>query len=81
MRLAKYLMTVAAVTMAGAPAFAAPVNPASKLSVAPSVRASTSAKKSEKMAGGVVVAVLAAAAVVAGVVVVASDDNDKADSN
>jgi hypothetical protein len=79
MRLAKYLMAVAAVSMVSAPVFAAPVNPASKLSLGSPVRASTNAGKKEKLAGGVIVAILAVAAVGAGVAIVASDDNS--DSN
>jgi hypothetical protein len=80
MRLAKILMAAAAVSMSAAPAFAAPTNPAASLSVAKSVRASTSAgKKNNVIAAGVIVAVLAAAAVAVGVVVVADDDGG--DSN
>lgn len=81
MTLAKYLMAFGAMSLATTPVLAAPVNAASSLSIAKSVRAGTSAKadKSKAVGGGVIVAVLAAAAVVAGIVIVASDDDD--DSN
>lgn len=80
MKLAKYMAAVAALSLAAAPAVAAPANPAASLSVAKSVRAGTAAKGKDKLAGGgIVVAVIAAVAVVAGVIIVASDDNS--DSN
>ena len=81
MRLAKYLMTAAVATFAAAPVLAAPANPAARLSVAKSVRASAPVTaKNDAMGGGIVVAVLAAAAVIAGIVIIADEDDD-ADSN
>jgi len=75
----KIALTVAAASMAVAPAVAAPA--ASSLSVAKSVRASGKASaKNELAGGGVIVAILAAAAVVAGIVIVADSDDDS-DSN
>ena len=76
MRLGKYLMAAAAATMAVAPAIAAPANPASSLSVAPSARAgSASDHKSDLAGGGLIIAIIAAGVVIAGIVVVA-DNND-----
>lgn len=80
MRIAKYLAAVAAVSMATAPALAAP-NSASSLSVANSARAGSPTTSKDKAAGGgVIVAVLAAAAVIAGIIIIA-DGSDDADSN
>lgn len=80
MRIAHYLMAASVATMAAAPAFAAPANPAASLSVAKSVRVGTPVTaKNKAMGGGIIVAVLAAAAVIAGIVVVAQED-DKTDS-
>ena len=76
MRLGNYLMAAAAATMAVAPAMAAPVNPASSLSVAHSARAGSKATNGNDLAGGgFFVAIIAAALVIAGIVVVASEDN------
>ena len=76
MRLGKYLMAAAAITMAAAPAVAAPANPAASLSVSKSVRAgSITAKKNELAGGGAIVAIIAAIAVIAGIVVVANEDD------
>lgn len=76
MRLGKYLMAAAAATMAVAPAFAAPVNPAASLSVAKSVRTgSASTKNSDLQGGGIFVALIAAAAVIVGIIIVAKEDD------
>lgn len=78
MRFAKYLGAVAAMSMATAPAMAAPVNPAASLSVAKSVRASTPTKNASKLHGtGLIVAGIAAVAVVVGVVLIATDNKAK----
>jgi len=77
MRISKYLMAAAAVSMTVAPAMAAPANPAATLSVAKSARAAKPVSAKEKAAGGgIIVAVLAAAAVIAGIVVIADSDDD-----
>ncbi|WP_419807320.1 hypothetical protein [Sphingomonas sp.] len=74
-------MAAAVATMAVAPAFAAPANPAASLSVAKSARAgSATTKDSDLAGGGVFVALIAAAAVIAGIVIVAQED-DSPDSN
>ena len=77
MRIANYLAAVAAVCMTVAPAMAAPVNPASGLSVSNVARAGAPASAKQKLSGGgIIIALLAAAAVIAGIVVIAdSDDN------
>lgn len=80
MRFGKYLVAAAAASMAIAPAFAAPVNPASSLSVAKSVRAGSASGKQKLEGSGIVIAVVAAAAVVAGIIIIADDNNDS-DSN
>lgn len=78
MRLGKYLVAAAAVSMTVAPAMAA--NPAASLSVSKSVRASAPTAKGNKLAGGGILAALIAAGVVAiGVVAIVKDDS--ADSN
>ena len=76
MTISKTLALGAALSLVSAPALAATANPAAKLSVAKSVRAtSPSGKKSELAGGGIIVAIIAAAAVVAGIIIIA-DDND-----
>ncbi|MFZ3484895.1 hypothetical protein [Sphingomonas sp. 3-13AW] len=78
MRMGKLLTAVVASSLIAAPAMA---NGAASLSVAKSVKASTSAKQSNELAGGgIFIGVLAAAAVIAGIVV-AVDNDDKSDSN
>ena len=78
MRFAKYLGAVAALSMATAPALAAPVNPATSLSVAKSVRASAQSKDASKLHGtGLVVAAVAAIAIVAGIIIIATDSKAK----
>ncbi|MBN8816722.1 MAG: hypothetical protein J0J06_14900 [Sphingomonas sp.] len=78
MRLGKFAAAVAAVTMAAAPALAAPANPAASLSVSKSVRASAPAKNSNKFGGtGAVVAVIAVLAVIGGVVAASTDSKSK----
>lgn len=75
MRFGTYLMAAAAATMAVAPALAAPVNPATSLSVSKSVRTgSVSAKKNQLRGGGVFVAVIAVIIVIAGIIIVAKED-------
>ena len=74
MRLGKFAAAVAAVSMAAAPALAAPANPAASLSVSKSVRAASPSAKANKLHGtGVVIAVLAVAAVIAGIVAASTD--------
>lgn len=75
MRLNKFLLAAAAVSMTASPVLAA--SPAGKLSVAPaSARASAKAGKAELAGGGFVVAIIAAAAVIAGIIIVANNDDD-----
>ena len=76
MRLGKYLMAVAAATMAVAPAIAAPANPASGLSIAPAARSGSSTDHESDLAGGgLIIALIAVGVVIAGIIVVA-DNND-----
>lgn len=78
MRLGKLAAAVAAVTMAAAPALAAPANPAASLSVSKSVRASAPAKNGNKFGGaGAVVAVVAVLAIVGGVIAASKDSKSK----
>ncbi len=80
---AKYFAVAAASALVAAPVAAAPVNPASSLSVTKSVRASApSANKNDIAAGGsgLIIAIVAAAAVIVGIIIIADDDNDS-DSN
>lgn len=78
MRLNKFLLAAAAVSMTASPVLAA--NPAAKLSVAPkSARAAADEGESKLAGGGFIVAALAAAAVIAGIIIVA-DNNDSAGS-
>ncbi len=84
MKIASMFAAAAAMTLAAAPAMAAPVaNPASSLSVAKWARAGTAAKgKSELAAPGAIIGlVLAAAVVAAGVIIVVDDNDDDSDSN
>lgn len=74
--------SLAALAMIATPvaASAAPVNAASSLSVAKSVRASApSGKKSELAGGGILAALIAAGVVAIGVVAIVQDNNS--DSN
>jgi len=82
MKFGKYLVAVAATSLAVAPAVAAPANPAASLSVAKSARAGAATSKDSKAlaGGGLIVAAVAAAAVVAGIIIIA-DDGDDSDSN
>ncbi|WP_375398808.1 hypothetical protein [uncultured Sphingomonas sp.] len=76
MRLGKYIAPLAVMSMVAAPALAAPANPAASLSVAKSVRAGSSTKKSSHLVGpALIIGLLALAAVVTTVVIVA-DDSD-----
>lgn len=73
MRLGKYIAAFAAVSMAAAPALAAPANSAVSLSVSKSVRASApSAKQSKVGSGGYVLAALAIAAIAGGIIAATS---------
>jgi hypothetical protein len=77
----KYFAALAATALVAAPVAAAPINPATTLSVAKSVRTgSASANKNELAGGGVIIALFAVIAVGLGIYVVA-DSDDKADSN
>ena len=79
MRLGKFIAAAAAVSMAAAPALAAPANPAASLSISSSVRASAPSAKSSKLHGsGVVVAVIALAAIVGGIVAATSGHSKSA---
>jgi len=72
MRLAKFFSAVAVASLATAPVIAAPVAPATKLSL----RASTGAKESNELAPAILIGVLAIAAIAGGVVVVADNDDE-----
>ena len=78
MRFAKYLGAIAALSMATAPAMAAPANPAASLSVAKSVRASAPTKGSSKLHGaGIFLAAAAVVGVIVAVVLIADDNKSK----
>ena len=69
-------VAVAALSMTATPALAAPVNLATSLSVAKSVRASSPGAKSNKLAGSTLIPAVLALAIVAGGVFIAVDDNN-----
>lgn len=78
MRVAKYLGAVAALSMATAPALAAPANPAASLSVAKSVRAGSPTTNANKLHGaGVFIAAAAVVGVIVAVVLIADDNKSK----
>ncbi len=76
-------LAASALVLAPVAASAAPAgSPASKLSVAKSVRAGTPTNKTDRLAGGgVLPAVLAAAIVAGGIYLVVDDNDDNSDSN
>jgi hypothetical protein len=78
MRIAKYLGAIAAMSMATAPALAAPANPAASLSVAKSVRAASPTKDASKLHGaGVFLAAAAVVGVIVAIVLIADDNKAK----
>ncbi|MES2096931.1 MAG: hypothetical protein V4459_09230 [Pseudomonadota bacterium] len=78
MRLGKYIAAVAAVSMAAAPALAAPANPAASLSVSKSVRASAPSAKQNKIgSSGYVIAAIAIAAIAGGIIAATSGSKSK----
>jgi hypothetical protein len=78
MRIAKYLGAIAAMSMATAPALAAPANPAASLSVAKSIRAASPTKDGSKLHGaGVFLAAAAAVGVIVAIVLIAKDNKAK----
>jgi hypothetical protein len=78
MKIAKYLGFVATMSMATAPAIAAPANPASSLSVAKSVRASSPSANANKLHGaGVAIAAVAGVAAIVGIVLLVDDNKSK----
>jgi hypothetical protein len=74
--LARAATAAALVSMAAAPALAAPGTSASKLSL----RAATSSKHDSDLAGAPIIAVIGIVAIVAGGVIIATQDDDKPDS-
>lgn len=78
MRMSKLLAAVAATSLVATPALANTAAPLSVAKVA-SVKASTSSKKSSKLAPAVLIGVLATVAIVGGAVALADDNNS--DSN
>lgn len=75
MRLNKFMLAAAAVSMTASPVLAA--NPAASLSVAPaSARASADKGDADLAGGGFIVAIIAAAAVIAGIIILADNDDD-----
>ncbi|MBC9030929.1 hypothetical protein IAG41_00845 [Sphingomonas sp. JC676] len=76
--LTKLLTAAAVASLATAPVLAAPVSPASKLSLS-GVRAATASKKKSDLAPAVIIGVLATAAIIGGAVALA-DNNDDPDS-
>ena len=70
MRMRKFLSGVAALTLVVAPTVASAANPAARLSVSSSVRASSPAGKSQLGGGGGLWAVLALAAVIVGAIII-----------
>ncbi|QDZ06318.1 hypothetical protein FPZ24_01565 [Sphingomonas panacisoli] len=78
MRFAKYLGAIAALSMATAPALAAPANPAASLSVAKSVRASSPTANANQLHGaGVFLAAAAVVGIIVAVVLIADDNKSK----
>ena len=74
MALKSYLAAAAAATMVATPVVAAPINPASSLSIGNVSRASTHVKQSNDLFGaGLIIAIIAAAGIVVAVVVVATN--------
>lgn len=75
MRLNKFMLAAAVVSMTASPVLAA--NPAASLSVAPaSARASADKGEAGLGGGGFLVAAIAAAAVIAGIIIIADNDDD-----
>ena len=70
MRLKKFMLAAAAVSMTASPVLAADV------SVPAAARASEQAGESELGGGGFLVAAIAAAAVIAGIIIIADNDDD-----
>ncbi|MEH3121584.1 MAG: hypothetical protein PGN16_06320 [Sphingomonas phyllosphaerae] len=77
--IARFLTVLTAAALVASPSLAAVSHPAAALSVAKSVRASTSSQKKNELAGGGLAIAVAAAAVIAGIVIIADDDDS--DSN
>lgn len=67
-------VAIALVSLAAAPAIAAPGTPASKLSL----RASTASEKKSDLAGAPIIALIGIAAIIAGGVIIATDDGSPA---
>lgn len=76
MRFKSMTVAAAALAMTATPVLAAPANPASSLSVANSVRASSPSAKANKLAGNAIIPAVLALAIVAGGVIIAVDDNN-----
>jgi len=68
--------TAAILSLATAPALAAPGQPASKLSL----RAATASKHKSDLAGAPIIAIIGVVAIVAGGVIIATQDDDSPDS-
>lgn len=83
MKMTKMIAAFAAASMIAAPALAAPANPASTLSVAKSVRASTPTKGASKLADGptTITALLFGGLAVTGIIVAIANSDDDSDSN
>lgn len=79
--LKKLASATVAIALTTAPALAAPVNPAAKLSVSPSVRAGATKGGDKLAAPGSIIALVLGAAIVAGGIIIAVDDDDDSDSN
>lgn len=76
MRVGKFMMAAAVTLMTVSPAVAATANPAAKLSVAKSVRASAPAGKDrQSLGGGLIVPIIALAAVIGGIIAATSGDS------
>ncbi|WP_066480638.1 MULTISPECIES: hypothetical protein [unclassified Sphingomonas] len=73
--LKKAMATAVAMSLVSVPAIASAAD-ASKLSLAPSVRAGKVVAEKEKAEGssGIIIGVVAAAAVIAGIIIIADDD-------
>lgn len=80
MTFSKFLMTMAAASLAGSPAMAAPANPAASLSVAKARAGSKSAHDSALGGGGGVIAIIGAVAVIVSIIIVASDNDNNSSS-
>jgi hypothetical protein len=80
MRIRDIFGGIAALALVASPTMAAAANPAGKLSVAPSARASATKGESNLAGGGGLLAVVALAAVIVGAIIIGESGNDSPSS-